>query len=420
MGVTNDFGQKAFNKAGDALMEVYDSVLAAYRRPCRVRNVAYQPSSEKIQQRAPVKGIQLVRQERTTAIGGALTVTMAEQMAPEVSNLLFGDSSIDQTLTAADVYNDIIARTLYGTEVQFLTNEYGLVPDVDLGTVSAVATGTGSAALPALYFWVSAVWEKTGGTALTTTAGTTAWSAAIDIDRVEGAVMGTSSAVVAGFAGVTVATIATTGVTPDYWYVWGNTSDTIVGASLWAVVAGTSATTALMTTPVASTDVIYAAGVGIGVQTIASYSTGTAAYTKRVSGTDFTYNSANGTIKRIAGGAINHGVDVRITTWNYNPDVVQTKIGAPVSSQDNRQVRITCFESEVDKLSTDPLIAEGERFIFYRVNFNGTTPTYSYTENDFHDGATVELSCQLDDSQNAIGVHQGWSRKFANFVQNYQ
>ena len=439
MGVTNDFGQKAFNRQGSAIVEVYDSSLTAYRYMGRVTGVSYTPETSKIQQRAPVHGISRITQERTTAIEGMLSFSLMEQMAPDVAQLLFGDPSIDQTLTAAAVASDKQVKTLYNTDVQFATNEHGLVNGSNLGTVSAgtpVAAGSGALA-GAYYFWVSAVYGDTTG--LVAGGGATLWSGTptgndgIDIKFAEGAVMSSSVTVTAsGEATIEVGTLATTGPTPDNWVVWVNTSDAIAGAELFAMVAGSVATTG----PVAwvpdtsGNNVAYEAGVGIGVQSIAAYSTGTPTYDKHVSGTDFTYDSTQGTIKRIAAGDINHGEDVRVTTWNFNPEYITTGIGAPVSNQDTRQVRVTSFEGEVDKTATDPLetpdftmteprLAEGERFVFYRVNFSGTQPNYSYTEEDFHDGANVEVNCQYDGTQAKIGDHQGWSRKFANFVQNY-
>ncbi|KKL97811.1 hypothetical protein LCGC14_1830690 [marine sediment metagenome] len=418
MGVTNDFGQKAFNRQGSAVFEVWDAILSSYRYLGRTAGVGYMPETSKIQQRAPIKGISRITQERTTAVEGMLSFTLMEQMAPDVAQLLFGDPSIDQTLTAGDIVGDKQIKTLYNTDVQFLTNEYGLVPNVTTTVTIGTPSAAGGGALAgSFFFWVIPVYGTTANIA--TNNGAAGWSTELDINYTgEGVASGTH--VVSGTtASFTIADLTTTGPTPDSWAVFFNTSDDIVTSTLLAKVAGGASTTGAMTPPEITTPTVYAAPIGLGVETIASYSTGTAVFTKTTSGTDFTYDSVEGTLARIAGGGIAHGVDVRVTAWNWNPEYVTTKIGAPVSNQDVRQIRVTSFEGETDKLSTDQLLAEGERFIFYRVNFSGTTPNYTYTEEDFHDGANIEVTCQYDSTQANIGEHQGWSKKFANFVQNY-
>ncbi len=420
MGVTNDWGQKAFNRAGSAIFEVYDPVLLAYRRMGRVTGLGYAPVTSKIQQRAPIKGMSRVTQERTTSMEGNLSFTFAEQMAPGVAQLLFGDPSVDQAETAATVTSDIQIKTLYNTDVQRLTNPLGLVPNVDLGTVTSApaASSTGGTWTAAeQFFWVSAIYGD--ASAIDPTTSTAAYLAAMDIDFTQGAISVSASVVTSSGDKVTVATIAKspTAPVPDHWLIWHSVTDDISTAKLQEVLAGSASTSSLLDGPLTTTG--YNAGVGIGVQDILAYSTGTATHVKMTSGTDFTYSAANGTIKRVAAGGLVHGEDVRLTVWNYNPDIVQTDVGSPVGNQDTRQVRVTSFEGEVDKVSADNLLAEGERFIFYRVNFSGTTPSYSYTEDDFHEGASVEVNCQYDGSQDKIGIHEGHSRKFANFVQNY-
>ncbi len=419
-GVTNDYGQKAFNRAGSCIFEVYDPVLTGYRYMGKVTGLSYTPESTKIQQRASVSGMSRVTQERTTAIEGMLSFTFGEQMTPSVAQLLFGDPSVDQSETATTVVGDKQAMTLYNTDPQFVANEYGLVPNVDAGTVSAgtpVASGSGTWSSAPQYFWVSAIYGD--ASAITTSTSTSDYAAALDIDFTEAAVMSASVTVTpSGIEAITLGTIATTGPTPDYWIVWTSTSDTIAGSTIVAVLAGSASTTALMAD--AGSGATYEAAIGIGVQDISAYSTGTATYNKMTVTTDFLYDSANGNLKRVSDGGLDHGEDVRVSTWTYDSDIVTTSIGAPISNQDTRQVRVTSFEGEIDKLSTDPLIAEGERFIFYRVNFSGTQPNYSYTEADFHEGAGVEVNCQYDSTQSKIAVHQGWSRKFASFVQNFE
>lgn len=437
---TNMFIQKGFNKLGGAKFEIFDTLLAAYSEPTAILNFGFTPETENVMQEAHIQNVRLETDRRLVKTGGMMRFTMREQMTPEVAHYAFGDPAIAQVLTAQTVVGDVVTRTLYNTDVQFMTNEYGLINNVDLAlptytpTVNAAAAGSGWVVGDAFVFLL-ACW---GSAANTSAAGAAGWTDIVDDEFTVGAISASQTLTIANITDDIEIAIddyspggTVDGPTPDFWalFVSDDTNgDTIVGSELVTSTVNHAGfgicvpgTTLDYDVLVATSTTTYVAAIGILVQTIdaGTYAAGAPTYTKLVADTDYTYNSVVGTLKRIAGGGISHGEKVRVTYWAFEPYRVATAGGSVASDKNIKKCRVTAFESEVDPVTGDPQSAEGERWIFFRVNMKGTQPDYNYDENAFTDGANIELTTLYDQSENKIFEHQSWSMKHRNWVQVY-
>lgn len=433
-GVTNNFGQKGFNRQGMSNLEIWDTNLSAWIRGGRVLGTSYMPESDKITQEHAVKGRLKETQERTIRESGMLTVTLMEQMSPMFTQLVFGHPDLGQTKVTASGRTERNVRTLYSDEEQFVSNEYGIVADtntpapvISSAVVTSGALGLNWSTGSGNWLFVVPIW----GTLPDTSAGTEYGD---NIDTENGFAAGTPSAgeqvtIVVATDDVAINMAGFTGPhAPDFYVVFHNTTNTLVGATFIpkagyspaAYVAGSlSTTTITVFDPTGSAP--YSAGQGVQFNIITNYGLSTQALTALVIDTDITWNPKTGSFKRIqAGTTALTGVEVLAIVWNLVPAEIKTPVGASSEQQNYKKLRLISIGSEVDPINTTMTQAEGEIFIFHRANLAGVTPEYSYSEDDFDDGAELSVKVLYDDGEGEIGEHFARSNKFENWVQQYE
>lgn len=439
-GVNQEFGQKAFNPYGGGDISFWDTYLSAWSRPSKITNIRYTPSTEHADQTQVTRGEEVVTQRRVRVRRGSLSFVMAENMSPEVIQMILGDQEVAQTMSGDQTGSEVEMITLYGTEKQKFQLEdshaaqldatYYAAPTISTATPSATTNGfwdsTGT-----YYLFAVPVWGDPTGVVANTATG---YTAGLDINFWAGAPSAGKSVTITNnndTVSVTMAAYSNTPLDqPDYWVCFANTSDTIVGSKV-AWIDGTAqpgdtyriftdADTFTIngnaaTAGGAVNTAVYAAAVGCGVQRVDTYAA-TPVYTKLISGTDFTYDSANGTIQRITNAGWTDGDSCRVTYWVWKPDSVTTTMGARSSGTTTRKVRVRHFETEVDKTSTDPTTIEGVEIIIDRVDFSGPSTEIAFNDDGFAEGMPVDVECMYDQTNDRIGTITSFSRKLAGLV----
>lgn len=433
-GITNDPINKAFQPFGSGILEVWDAATSTWVRFGAVRNWTPSTNQETRMQDFPVGGEYRNYQNRTVRRGLSFGCTLVEQGNPDAMHLLIGTPGQALTLTAKTVTSDSIQMPLYGTDLQFLTNTHGLpvtntdyLPVPTIHSIAAAGSAGSGWSGSAMYFWILPLW----GDPTDLVAGTAnLFANNVDVDFVVGPPSASATVTPTTNQSVTIEIDAYTGPAPDYYICVVAPSNSITAGFLQPDTAatGTPAELYLLTDGAAdvftiddysATNATYAAPVGIGVQSITNYdyNAGTATLTKLTSGTDYTYNATNGTIARVDGGAIVDGQRVKITSWYVAPAKLTESYGASGSVHlSTVKMRCTRIDEELDPVTGQPALGEGEVWTVYRANMRASNPQFSYTEQDFADGASITVECLYDETQNKIASVDLWSQKHRNYV----
>lgn len=426
-GMTNTFGQKAFNKPGAARFEVYDDYTASWIYFGRTSGQTFRPNFETIKQSASVDGVMQDYQERVTKQTGDLGITFAEFLDPKVLQFTLGDRGAAQTKTASDVYSSRYNLWLYGTEEQFVGNKFAIANYANLGSPTCTVTPAGgggsfgSGSARNYYFWAQAVWGTvpTGydGFDQTTTAGhDVSFVASAPSDAIAGTAGYQGKSVAAtGSTTMNVTLVAPTGVpTPDGYIVWASLTNDITTANL---VGYGSSTSIVCLDPHPSGSDTYAASTGAAFLKVSTYAS-SPTYVLLSQSTDVTWDSTRGTVKRVSTGTLDSGQNIVAIVWNIWPAKINTKIASASDTQDYRKVRLVFLEEEVDSTDT-PVLAEGGILTFDRVNVAALAPNIGFNETDFPDGWDVTATCLYDTTTGEVGTVDSYSAKFTNWAQNY-
>lgn len=418
-GVTNMFTNPRFNMRGMASVERYDSVLSAYRTLGRVRDVACDSQEAFVEQFGTKKGKRVTTQKRNVESRWWLTCTLAETLMPEVRRLMAGVTAEQQSLTAMDVVADMIVRSLYNDDVAYVTNEYGLplqtkFPRPTISSITAAGSSGSGWSVATYYFQIAPGWYKAGVSSITT------FEDEVDLTFTHGRKSEVSNVAVAGATNtVTINTGAynTDNIpTPDFWVVIQSSAAAMTSPKV-STVAYTGAQAIALASPLTAT---YADAYNVGVESIANYSTGTATFTQLTHGTDHTVDVEQGTVKRIPGGAIDHGDDVRLTVWNVVNARLVTDLTSEVSANNVSKIRLTRLEESRDINSRTVYGATGEQVILYSVDLSSESRSMGFSEDDFDPGTQMRWEVLFDDTEASYGEHTIHSHDLANWTANYE
>jgi len=436
MGQDQIFGNQAFNPKGGGRFFIYNDKLVdvdgkgGWVELGKISAPSYRPSIEKAQQFETIDYRDVVTEEMITAERGMLGITFLEVCDLDVLKFLYRDLGDSLTTTSGQQMRRSVTfpktyKNMKAGEAieRYLPHRNGVLSSSNIANfLSAVATsswtvstsggsGWSTGANPDYYGFVVPIYVDPEVDTVPTE------STLCDVDKLDIlwvlGVPNTGSSINMSNATdkVTVlGTAPTTGPTPDYYAIFINTSNTIVGASCADVLTPTeflTPGTAILAPPAgdtyaASAYVCFSRNSGTGLVPV---------WANLTMGTDIIWDATRAAwYYDTMSAASQQGGYVRAIEWFIAESEGEVNIGPSSVGQDLRRCKIESFGPEVN--GATPILEEGWEVELFAANTAGIMAALEFPDKGWYPGTQVEMECLTSSAyNNRIGVIRTRSQK---------
>jgi len=374
----NTFTHERATSIGAARWGIYIDAKGAFHHFMKTDNTSLRRTNENVVAKESLEGVKRIM--RKSLIESAMTVSgdIMENINPDAVALVLGDrGALNYTQNATSIVQakEIIPLTPKAIPLFHPHSIVSTLPPPVLPT--AALWSIGSAITPNTYYmWVTAHYAADDDLHHSIPVATNPTN--LTVTPANEHIIGQWTAPVAG--------------APDHYVIWGSTVNDVNTSFKWGETANLNIILSVDYGAEAYT------ATDVNVTTVQNY----AEVVTYTAGVDYTIDMNHGTIYRIVGGGIVEHQSVVVTYHFRQADNVTMNLGPGNQEPVYAQIRLHQLSGDTD--DSDNAIETGLVVDLWRVDLNSDSVDWPYTEDEFFEGASIELECAASLTYNTFGL----------------